>query len=85
MRALPLECFYQTLRLALDFEDLDCAVAGAGCQFPAVVVQHCIMLRSSVGLRLRGGRNGGSYDHVIVARVGDDLGSLKPVVSIAAT
>lgn len=28
---LPLERLYQTLRLALDLEDLDCAVAGAGC------------------------------------------------------
>lgn len=42
--ALPLERFYQPLRLALDFEDLDGAVARAGGEFPAVVVEDCIVL-----------------------------------------
>lgn len=42
--ASPLECFYQPLRLALDFEDLDGAVARAGGEFPAIVVKDCIVL-----------------------------------------
>jgi hypothetical protein len=38
------------LCLAVDFENLDCAVAGAGGQLAAVVVEDGIMLRGVVSL-----------------------------------
>lgn len=41
---VPFECLNQALRLALDFEDLDGPIAGAGGQFPAVVVENGIVL-----------------------------------------
>ena len=41
---VPFECLNQALRLALDLEDLDGPIAGAGGQLPAVVVEDGIVL-----------------------------------------
>lgn len=40
----PFQCFRQSVRVALDLEDLDRFIRGTGCESPAVVVEHCIML-----------------------------------------
>ena len=38
------EGFGQAVLIAVYFEDLDCAVGGAGCEAAAVVVEDCIVL-----------------------------------------
>lgn len=40
----PLECLGQALGLALDLEDLDCAVGGACGEAPAIVIEDSIVL-----------------------------------------
>lgn len=94
----PLESLDQALGVALDFEDLDGAVAGARSQLAAVVVEDSIMLGELLSvqsgthgglfgrrelqqgiaqLRIASRRREGTYNHVIMTRVGDDLRRLR--------
>ena len=36
--------FGEVVFVTIDFEDLDCFIAGAGCKAAAIVVQDCIVL-----------------------------------------
>ena len=50
---LPLECFCESVLIAINLENLDRLVTRAGCESPTVVVQDCVVLRSLVQRRLR--------------------------------
>ena len=73
---MPFECFGEAVLVALDLEDFDGLVGGAGRQSSAVVVEDGIVLLSvpvsqPSGMRSRrdGSRVGRTYDHVIVTGV----------------
>jgi hypothetical protein len=45
---VPFQRFGQPVGIAFYFEDLYCAVGGAGCKAAAVIIEYCIVLRKSV-------------------------------------
>lgn len=73
---LPFECFCEAVLIALDLEDLDGLVGGAGGQSATVVVEDGIVLLGGervsqcFGMRSRGVVCAvWTYNHVIVTRV----------------
>ena len=71
---IPLQCLLQSMLVAVYFEYLDGLVGGACCETAAIVIQDGIVLGkvSSPGFRSLH-MSGNPYNHVLMARVRNDL------------
>ena len=78
--SLPTQRFGQPMVFSLNLKNLDGLVRRTGCKPSAIVIQDSIMLMtnflapSSYYVVRRARHGAGTYNHIIMTRVADDLG-----------